>query len=418
MLLSLLALPEARADGCKFAFDGRRVPEREQRAFVEWAEGTETLYVAALSDPTTDATVWVVPVRASATAISAEPVEAFPVVTDYVTLKRRAELRLREAIAFAGLLDSGGFLCPVFMGGCGGEPPGTKSAVETARVEKLGMVVTVVSAKSRAELERYFDDQGVNRSAADLSSLTPYIGQVDYAFVCGWVAKRSEPSRAAGLKVVFPSPTIWFPLRPTRAYTDPVETVVYVRGFVRPASGCVLPQLRCEYIYGHTESRGVGQVFARDDSRYPPIDLYSHDTKQLTRVTVATDPQKWDRDLELVPGKTLAGSVAVAVTGRMGGLALLWSGILGAAVGLIITLLILPKAERYRIDWLCGAMTGAAIALTIWASAVVFFAWRGQRFGDNPQQMKSYVFLPALAVVHYLIAVAVCNALLAWINAA
>jgi hypothetical protein len=350
--------------------------------------------------------------------VQAEPVEAFPVVTDYVMLKRRAEQRLREAIAFAGLLDSGGLCCPLFMGGCGGIAPGAKSAVETARVEKLGMIVTVVSAQSRAEIERYFDDQGVNRLAADLSSLAPYFGQSDYTFVCGWVAKRSEPSRAAGLKVVFPSPTIWFPLRPTRAYTDPVETVVYVRGFVRPASSCELPQLTCQYIYGHTDARGVGQAFEKDDSRYPRINLYSSGTERLTRVTLATDPQKWDRDLELVPGTTLAGSLAVAVAGWMGFLGPLWSGLLGAALGLVITPLMLPKGERQRIDWLGGMLTGAAIVLTIWASTVVFLVWRSQRFSDHPKQMKHYAVLPALAIVHFSLVLAVCNGLLAWIMAA
>ena len=62
-LVSLSALPlGAHADGCKFALNGRFVPEREQRAMIEWANGTETLYVAALSDPTTEGSVWVVPV--------------------------------------------------------------------------------------------------------------------------------------------------------------------------------------------------------------------------------------------------------------------------------------------------------------------------------------------------------------------
>src|SRR5205823_2642898 len=69
-----VGLPGVRADGCKFAFTGQIVPEREQRAMIEWADGSETLYVATRSDPTADGTVWVVPVRATAAQVRAEPV--------------------------------------------------------------------------------------------------------------------------------------------------------------------------------------------------------------------------------------------------------------------------------------------------------------------------------------------------------
>lgn len=408
VLLSLVAAPAGHADGCKFASDGRKVPEREQRAFIEWADGTETLHVAALGDPTTEGTVWVVPVRAAAGAVRAEPIDAMPAVTYYETLVRRAELQIREAILLAAVLDSGGLCCPCFVGGCGGSGP--KSATEASRVEKLGMVVTVVSAESRAGLEQYLDAQGVNRAAADLSSLDPYFGQSGYAFVCGWVAKRGEPVTATGLTVVFPSPTLWFPLRPTRAYTSPVETVVYVRGFVKPAPGCDLPGLKCEYVFGHVETLGVAQTFAGKEYRGGRLD-------PVTRVTLTTDPQRWDRDLELVPGTTRAGTVALAVTGWLGFLGPLWSALLGAVLGLAIPRLIVPKADRWRVDWLAGAATGAAITLTIWSSALVLLTWWRLRFRDSPVRLRPYVVVLALAVVHFGVVVAVCNGLIAWLKA-
>lgn len=413
--LLLLALPsDTRADGCKFASNGRVVPEREQRALIEWADGTETLYVATLSDPITEGNVWVVPVRAAATLVVAEPVEEMPAVVYYQTLKRRAERQLREAIAFAAVLDSGGVCCPLFIGGCGMDAP--KAAVEVSRVEQLGMVVTVLSAESRAEIEQYLDAQGVNRAAADLSPLDPYFGQLGYAFVCGWVANRDQPTSAAGLKVVFPSPTLWFPLRPTRAYTEPVETVVYARGFVRPAAGCHLPRLKCEYIYGEVKAVGLGQVFDKSQSRdhpgYAPPDLL----EPFTRVTLTTDPQQWDRDLELVPGTTTVGAVALAVTGWVGFLGPLWAALLGAALGLMIPWLTIPKAERRRGDWLSGAAIGAAIVLTIWISALAFTVWQGMRFPDRPYRLRRYVVLSALAVVHFAIVFAACHGLIAWIT--
>ncbi len=413
-LLLMVALPDAQADGCKFASDGRKVPEREQRAFIEWDDGTETLYVAALGDPTTEGTVWVVPIRATAAAVWAEPVDSLPAVTYYQTLRGLAEWQLREAIAVAGLLDSGGLCCPFFIGGCGGSG-GAKSAIETSRVEKLGMIVTVVAAESRAEIERYLDAQGVSR-VADLSSLDPYFGQPGYAFVCGWVAEREKPVAATGLKVVFPSPTLWFPLRATQAYTDPIETVVYVRGFVKPARGCDLPGLSCQYIFGNVRTLSVGETFTADRPGHDSEDRHNR-LERMTRITLTTDPQKWDRDLELVPGTTPVGTTALAVTGWAGFLGPLWSAMLGAILGLAIPRLTVPKAERRRVDWLAGALTGASIVLTIWVSALVFSIWRWRRFRDHPNQPRRYVVLPALAVAHFVIVLGVCNGLIEWIAA-
>ena len=418
LVLLFVAVPDLRADGCKFAYDGRKVPEREQRAFIEWADGVETLHVAALSDPTTDGSVWVVPVRARAAAVRAEPVEEFPAVVYYQTLKSHAERRLKDAIALAGALDSGGLLCPVFIQfGCGGGGA-PKAAVEVSRVVKLGMVVTVVSAESRGEIERYLDAQGVKHAAADLSSLEPYFGKGEYAFVCGWVASRKEPVRATGLKVQFPSPTLWFPLRPTRAYTNAVETVVYARGFVKPATDCDLPGLTCQYIYGEVKDLGVGAAFDVERSRSEFSYHYGHGRLEpLTRVTLTTDPQKWDRDLELVPGTTPSGSLALAVTGWVGYCGPVWSALLGAAFGVWIPLLAIPKAERRTWDRFACAAVGALIVCSVWASALAFGVWRWYAFRDRPFHPNRYAVLPVLALAHFAVVFAVCRGLLAAVAA-
>lgn len=406
-----LGPPAVRADGCKFASDGRLVPEREQRAMIDWANGVETLHVAALSDPTADGTVWVVPVRAGATVVRAEPVESFPAVTYYETLRGRAEWQLREGIAVTGLLDSGGLCCPLFIGGCGGAT--ASSAVEESRVEKLGMVVTVVTADTRASLEQYLDAQGVDRKAADLSSLGPYFGRDGFSFVCGWVARRDVPSTAAALRVEFPSPTRWFPLLPTRAYDHPITTVVYARGFVKPVPGCDLPGLTSEAVYASIESKGVGQAFESGGQRSVWEYHYSGNLEPLTRVTLAADPRRWDRDLELVPGTTAAGTLSQFILWCGPPVGFLCSGVLGAALGLLLPLFTITGGERRWVDWVAGAATGAAILLSIWASAVVFSVWRGARFWSGPWQTNRYVVLPILAIAHFAIVFAVCRLLIA-----
>lgn len=414
-LLPLLVTPAVRADGCKFAFDGRFVPEREQRALLEWADGTETLHVAALSDPTASGSVWVVPVRAAAVAVRAEPVEEFPAVANYRTLGSVAKHDIEQAIGFAAVLDSGLLCCPVVVTTLGTNAAGTFSAVEASRFEKFGMVVTVVSAGSRAEIETYLNAQGVDRKAADLSPLDPYLGDPGYAFVCGWVAGRGEPVTATGMKLVFPSPTLWFPLRPTRAYTDPVETVVYARGFVKPAPGCDLSNLKCEYVYGSIDRMRLVRAFSAEKGSNPFWYPSRGGSESLTRVTFSTDPRTWDRDLELVPGTTLKGTVAMAVTRCPGYVALLLSALIGAALGVFIPWLTIPKDIRRWQDWEAGAATGAAIAFTVWASALVFALWRWERLRGRPE--PSWRAVPALAIIHFAVVVVVGQGLIAWLTA-
>ncbi|HEY1378155.1 MAG TPA: hypothetical protein VGF55_15240 [Gemmataceae bacterium] len=412
LVVLFVSVPLARADGCKWFRDGRIVPEHEQRALIEWADGVETLYLAVRTDPTADASVWVVPVRATATAVGAEPIDEFPVVPYYLPLAARANRILQNVIDMTAVWDSGGLLCPVFMPGCHAE---TRPAAEESRVEKLGMVVTVVSAESRAAIEQYLDTQGVNRAAADLSSLDPYFGG-GYAFVCGWVARRDGPVTATGLKVHFPSPTAWFPLRPTRAYTNRVRTVVFVRGLVKPAADCNLPELACQYVDGSVVPQGVLQAFAA--SAQDSLSYYYgfRNTERLTRVTLTTDPQQWDRDLELVPGTTPNGAAALAVIGA-GGLVILASALLAAPVGLIIPWLTVAKADRHSVDWLAGVLIGAAIVFTIWASALLLAVWAGWlRFRGRRVRPYGTLALLLLAVLHFAVVFAVCRGLMAWID--
>src|SRR5262245_11468422 len=419
LLVVLLAwVSTIRADGCKYALSGRFVPAREQRASIEWAGGIETLYVAARSDATSEGTVWVVPVRAAAASVQAEPVEEFPAVLYYDTLKRRAVQQLDDMIVASAVFDSGG-LCGIMVAGGCDDKKASKAAEEVSRGERLGMIITVVTAESRTGLEQYLHKQGVNRAAADLTALEPYFGETGYAFVCGWVASRSEPSEAAALRIVFPSPTLWFPLRPTRAYAHPVETVACARGFVKPADGCDLPDLRCEYVFAHVKSQGVGQSFTADRNRIHPRDVIASNLSEMTRIILTSDPQKWDRDLELVPGTTAAGNMGLAVTGGMTRLALLWSALIGAAVGLVvIPLLAVPGAERRTDDWLAGLLIGATIAFSLWPAVMVFCLWRSWRFRGGPRRPARYLVLPALALAHFAVVLGLCYCIREWIRSA
>ncbi len=404
-LLFLFATSYLQADGCKIRLDGRFVPEHEQAATILWAEGRETLYVAARNEPTKDANAWVIPIRSAATAIQADPVESIDTVTYYRTLKSQVRDRLKTFIKVAAAADSGGVCC-VLLGGACDEKSAT--AKEVSRVEKLGMIVTVVSASSRDGLQRYLAAQGVDRRVADLSSLEPYFGLSEYAFVCAWVARRDEPVSATGLKIEFPSPNLWFPLRPTRAYKSSVLTVVYAKGFVRPAENCDLPDLKCDYIFAQQGRRSVSQLF----EPFPFGEDPTRTAERYTRVTLTTDPQKWDRDLELVPGATAGGRFNLFIVDSPTWVATAISALFGALWGLLIPWCTIARANRQWGDWLFGAIAGAAICFSLWASILVLIVWRSLRSAERPNRRRQFLALVGVAVLHFAAVFAVCMTLM------
>src|SRR5262249_817907 len=159
---------------------GQLVPEREQRALIAWSAGQERLFVATRSEPATGPTLWIVPVPAAPTAVKAEPVEIFPRVmtTRSVTEAARkklntvpdATLGLGSGLRLVGLL-LGAKSAQAFDHGGGRLGDGVQVF---QHIEKLGLVVEVLSAQSAAALDRYLADKQLDTQAAQLPSLASY----------------------------------------------------------------------------------------------------------------------------------------------------------------------------------------------------------------------------------------------------
>jgi hypothetical protein len=364
----LVLSPVARGDGAIINKKGRYVPEREQRAVIEWHDGQERLYVATRADPAGGPSLWMVPVRARPTQVRAEPVEQLPRVFERGYVVGPALSRLEEAIFLTCLLDSG--LFPYVLVGMGG---GDKSAgkkglaekkdvEEFQRVERLGMVVVVLSVRSPEALDRYLAENGVDARAADLSALTPYLGSEEYTLVCGWAGQATEKVSARALRIDFPSPVVFYPLRPTRVYETDVQTSLFVRGLVRPAKEGAIAGLRCHYLRGRIEGPGAAPS---GESGLEPI----------TRVELTSPSTSWDQDLVLEPGAPAAVNVALF----LGDLPLgyLWGAwaVLGMVLATFLPWAVLAKGTRRFTDWLWAAAVGMSICLSVYAAAVVFLAW-------------------------------------------
>jgi hypothetical protein len=371
-LVSWLALSSgARGDGAIINKKGHYVPEHEQQAVIEWRKGQERLYVATRSDPAGGPSLWMVPVRASPAQVQAEPVENLPRVFEQGPVVRPALKRLEDALSLTCLADTGLFPCCLLRGFGGGYKSARKKGLEEVlRVERLGMVVVVLSVRSPEALHRYLAENGVEARATNLSALKPYFGAEEYALVCGWAAQTTEKVSARALRIDFPSPVVFYPLRPTRVYESDVQTALFVRGLVRPAAVSVIG-LRCKYLRGKIGNSSV------DESALEPI----------TRIELTSSPASWDQDLVLEAGSPAAVNVALFIDELpLGHLWSAWAA-LGIALATFLPWVVLPKGVRRPSDWVWAATVGASVCLSVYAAALVFVAWRERttpREGLNP----------------------------------
>ncbi|HDS30470.1 MAG TPA: hypothetical protein ENN67_05435 [Firmicutes bacterium] len=104
-------------------------------------------------------------------------------------------------------------------------------------VEKEGMVSEVLTARNAEALYNYLEILGFKINTGAIPILDTYIGK-EFSFVVSWVEK-SEINRTAytekGVFVIFPTPTIYYPLIPTSVYDETwVPTTITVIGHVTP----------------------------------------------------------------------------------------------------------------------------------------------------------------------------------------
>jgi hypothetical protein len=381
-VLTLIIAAIALADGCILSKLGVYVRETEQRAFIEWSAGQERLYIATRSEASSEPTLWIIPVPADPKRVKAEPVERFPRVVYERDVVQQARVMVEETVSVAMFLDTG---IPCLFGfALGSKASALPDGMEVHnRVEKLGMIVEVLSAKSVKALDRYLRTRELNIQAAGIGALAPYL-QKEYTLICGWTAEPGRELPARALRIDFPTPQVFYPLLPTRIYESPVNTAVYVRGWFQPPAATAFGGFRCKHVWGRVSEEELGSALVdslgveeawRRDWRLASQAVDPALEERLTRVELDPSPRNWTEDLLLEAGAPAAVTVAEGIYVR--GRRALWGllVLLGVLIAGFLPLLVIPAEKRKAIDFLWSIAVGAAIALTIFASMLVFSAW-------------------------------------------
>lgn len=378
----LLAVPAVVfADGFLMKAGGKLVPEEEQKAYIEWADGKETLYVATRAGAAADAPVlWIIPLPGDPKKVDAEPVAGFRHVVHEESVVARAERTLQEGKAMALTLDTA--LCPLIaISALGTNASRTFNTVGSAlpgvevhkHIEKMGMVVEVLSSKSAEALDAYLADKKLEVRAAEISALEPYLRE-EHALICAWPKEGKESMTARGLKIDFPTAKVFYPLRPSRVYTNTIKTSIYVRGWFHPTPDLNLPGLKCGYVWAKVTDEPITDAFAALRSGSLP-----YETVAATRVDLSSTPSGWTQDLTMDPGEPKSVSAAVSITemGQYG----MWYGLicLGAILSVYLPLAVVVRTERRWYDWLWALAVGAGLGLSVLFSGLVFLFWMERR---------------------------------------
>lgn len=392
-----------RGDGCVIKQGGVLVPEKEQRAFIEWKDGRELLYLAIRTAETSESSLWIVPVPAAPELIRAEPTTEFP----SVRWARDPVEAVRKTVALSWFqtlaLDTGTFPlgCCLLMGGCGAAQEGVRTRDHPdfdvfLRKEQHGMVVEVITARSSTGLNAYLKQRELAVQAGELSGLTSYLGG-EFSLICAWTAARGEPIAARAVCIEFPTTTVFYPLRPTRIYQDDIDTSIFVRGWVRPKVAAGFPGTRFQYLKGGVTEVTLPSWFT---DKLPTEAAPS--AEPLTRIELSRSPRDWEEDLYLEQGLPTSSKTAdVLEYLGIGGLWFIQAG-LALVLGLFLPFVVVVRGQRHWEDWLWGGLLGVGLCASIYAAGYLFRQWhrgRGLPFRPcNPRRFGIVCAVPAACI--------------------
>jgi len=244
----------AFADGVAYAAARHEslspVRQHEQRAAINWRDGIERMVIAVgLDMGEHQKGLWIFPVPGRPEQVHVDVTDAFPHLSgkDPREVARDGTRLLLAAMLLSQLYTAGPFAMFVtsLSRSRGVHPGGRVGASVHERMEKWGIHVETVTARSTDALRRYLSGKQIDIVAENLTSFRPYLSD-EYVLVLVWIESRAEllekfPEYAAGrmqrgrwpcVYVEFPSEAPFYPLRPTAAYGELVVTAnIFLTGY-------------------------------------------------------------------------------------------------------------------------------------------------------------------------------------------
>jgi hypothetical protein len=377
--------PTVRADGFVLDKSGRYVPEQEQQAFIEWHDGMERLFIHTRTAESSESTLWIVPVPASPELVRAEPVAKFPVVGYERNIVISARTHLERLGAYAIILDTG--LLPLTclaMMGCGSDVKSASGLTVHQHVERLGMVLEILTAQSPTALDEYLTRKQLYFRATGITAMTPYLNQ-NHTLICAWAAEPSTKPSARAVRIDFPTPFIFYPLRPTSVYESSIKSSIYVKGWVRQQARSETSTIKCHYVVGQ-----VREIDPDDKTERSSLKGRYGEGEPLTRVQLPSEPSSWTEDLSFEPGVPNPIRVCQALDALGEGLPWMLSAVLGVILAPLLPVLVISRSQRTWGDYLWAVFVGGAMCLSVFASAALFFVWcRMRRLPPGGGTVKS-----------------------------
>ncbi len=246
LLLIALALPAlCRADGMVLwggsgGSTWRYAAESEQQALLRLVDGREHLLLRVrVDDADEKGLLWIFPIPGDPAKVEIDVARKFEAVRGqsvedalHNEVRRLGDSALMAhpgalTAEFWPLLIHPQYLLPMFglgelasnmEGGSGTpSPPPVPDVTVHKHIEKRGLIVEVLSARTAAGLSRYLSSKGISPGPLAGSVLARYIGK-EYCFVASWAGTGPANASELGLSVSFPATALYFPLAPSSVY--------------------------------------------------------------------------------------------------------------------------------------------------------------------------------------------------------
>ena len=326
LLFLAFVIPPVLADGMAFKGEQDRwilQPENMQLAAINYENGYENLLLSVTLEKSVQGnkTVWIFPVPAQPEKIGIDIVKGYPRFAGKTLDRMMGDTIGTVALSSAAYSTFPASLPLYVIGGLGFftlqksqeatfDPAGI---VIHERIEKMGIVTELVTARDGASLRNHVTKNGFILPQEAEGILDEYIGE-DYSFVISYAGNTTGSAGVAeqdtrspgtldsdilGVFVRFPADRIYFPLRPTSIYgSRMIPVVIDVTGFVTPQpDNKIRPVTEVSYYvdegYWYYYSAGEVGNFFNYPTDFQPV--------KYTRIRISAPSEFFTTDLWMDP---------------------------------------------------------------------------------------------------------------------